>query len=54
MARKAYEPPAAISERGWRYHHLGIPTTKSRPGEHYLAKFKVYVTGFETSRYGIK
>jgi hypothetical protein len=54
MARKAHEPPAAISERGWRYHHLGIPTTKSRPGEQYLAKFKVYVTGFETSPYGIE
>jgi hypothetical protein len=54
MARKGHEPPPAISARGWRYHHIGIPTSQSRPGERYLENFKVYVSGFETSPYGIE
>jgi hypothetical protein len=37
-----------------RYHHLGIPTPIPREGERYLDKFKVYVSGFETSLYGIE
>jgi hypothetical protein len=52
--RKDHEPPAAISVRGWRYHHLGIPTNTPRPGERYLAQFKMHVAGFETSPYGIE
>jgi hypothetical protein len=39
---------------GWRYHHLGIPTRTPRPGELYLPHLKVYVSGFETSPYGIQ
>jgi hypothetical protein len=52
--RKEHEPPAAISEWGWSYHHLGIPTNTPRPGERYLRKFKMHVSGFETSPYGIE
>jgi hypothetical protein len=37
-----------------RYHHLGIPTDVPREGERYLEKFKVYVSGYETSPYGIE
>jgi hypothetical protein len=37
-----------------RYHHLGIPTTESRPGERHLAEFGVFVSGYETSPYGIE
>jgi hypothetical protein len=37
-----------------RYHHLGIPTTVSRPGERHLAEFGVFVSGYETSPYGIE
>jgi hypothetical protein len=37
-----------------RYHHLGIPTDRPRPGEDYLAQFKVYCSGFETSPYGVE
>jgi hypothetical protein len=47
-------PPAAIAERGWRYHHLGVPTTSPKPNEKYLEKFKLYVSGFDTSPYGIE
>ena len=36
------------------YHHVGIPTTESRPGETYLERFKVHVTGFDTSEYGVE
>jgi hypothetical protein len=53
MIRKDHEPPA-VTTKGWRYHHMGIPTDKSRPGERYLEHLKVYVSGFETSPYGIE
>jgi len=53
MIRKDHEPPA-VAIKGWRYHHMGIPTDKPRPGERYLEQYKVYVSGFETSPYGIE
>ena len=37
-----------------RYHHLGIPTSTPRPGERYLAHLKMYVSGYETSEFGIE
>jgi hypothetical protein len=37
-----------------RYHHIGLPTTKPRPGEHYLPDHKIYHSGYETSPYGIE
>jgi hypothetical protein len=52
--RQDDEPPAAIAERSWRYHHLGIPTTIPRPGERYLEHLKIHVSGFDTSPYGIE
>ncbi len=52
--RQDHEPPAASVELGWRYHHLGIPTTIPREGEIYLKEHKVYVSGFTTSPYGIE
>ena len=54
MKRQDHEQPAAIAERGWRYHHLGIPTTMPRPDERHLPHLKVYVSGFDTSPYGIE
>jgi hypothetical protein len=36
------------------YHHLGIPTTDTREGEVYLAEHRLYVSGYETSPYGIE
>ncbi len=54
MKRLDGDPPAVISEFGWRYHHLGIPTNAVQPDEKYLVKFKMYVSGFETSPYGIE
>ena len=52
--RQDHEPPPAIARKGWRYHHLGIPTTIPRPHETYLADLKLYVSGFETSPYGVE
>jgi hypothetical protein len=51
--RKDDEPPAVVS-KGWRYHHIGIPTDKPRNGEQYLENLKMYVSGFQTSPYGIE
>ena len=52
--RLDHEPPAAIAERGWKYHHVGIPYQRPRRGERHLAHLKLYATGFETSPYGIE
>lgn len=38
--RLNHEPPAAIAERGWRYHHLGIPYTEPRPEEKHYEHLK--------------
>ena len=37
-----------------KYHHLGIPTDRPREGETYLEQFKMYVSGYGTSPYGIE
>ena len=52
--RLDHELPEAIESWGWKYHHLGIPTTQKMPGEKYLPQFKLYVSGFSTSPYGIE
>jgi hypothetical protein len=52
--RKDHEQPAAIVRRGWKYHHLGIPTTVPRPGELHLEHLKLFVSGFDKSPFGIE
>ena len=37
-----------------RYHHLGIPTSEHRAGERLIEGFATYVSGYETSAYGIE
>jgi hypothetical protein len=37
-----------------KYNHLGIPTDVPRAGERYLEQFKMYVSGYEDSPYGIE
>ncbi|HEY6953386.1 MAG TPA: hypothetical protein VI758_13340 [Bacteroidota bacterium] len=54
VKRQDHEPPPVVANNGWRYHHLGIPTTVRHPGERYLAHLKVHVAGFETNPYGIE
>ena len=36
------------------YHHLGIPTSEKKENETYLKDYKLYVSGFEESPYGIE
>ncbi len=52
--RLDHEPPLAAEYWGWKYHHLGIPTNKIMSDEHYLPQFKLYVSGFSTSPFGIE
>jgi hypothetical protein len=52
--RAGSELPSIVTQEGWRYHHIGIPTQSSRPNEIHLPALKVYVSGFETSPYGIQ
>jgi hypothetical protein len=52
--RQNHELPETIRLKGWRYHHVGIPTRKPRPGETYVEAYKMYVSGFESSPFGIE
>lgn len=52
--RKDNDPPLAISEWGWRYHHVGIPTENRMSNEKYLPHYRFYVSGFDSSPYGIE
>ena len=54
IKRKDQEQPFAISKKGMRYHHIGIPTIEPKPNEKYLEELKFYVSGFDTSEYGIE
>ena len=54
MTRQDHEPPWATHRWGWRYHHTGIPTDQPRDGECYLDEFKMYVSGFAESPFGIE
>ena len=37
-----------------RYHHIGIPTQIPQDGEVYLERFRMYASGFETSKFGVE
>lgn len=37
-----------------QYHHLGIPTTIQHPDETYLESHRLYVSGYDSSPYGIE
>ena len=52
--RKESDPPLAITEWGWRYHHMGIPTEEPRQGELYLEELKIHVSGIGSSPYGVE
>lgn len=51
--RPDHEPPPVI-EKGWRYHHLGIPTSIPRANETHLEKLGMHISGFSSSPYGIE
>ena len=52
--RRDDEPPAVIARLGWRYHHIGVPTGIPRDDEKYIAQYKMYVSGFDSSPYGVE
>ena len=37
-----------------RYHHIGIPTDRKRPDEEYLEDFRMHVSGFQASPFGVE
>jgi len=37
-----------------KYHHLGIPTTTTQPGETYLENYKAFCTDHESNPFGIQ
>ncbi len=37
-----------------KYHHIGIPTDIPRESETYLDDYKMYVSGYEESPYGVE
>jgi hypothetical protein len=37
-----------------RYHHMGIPTTESKPGETHLKHLKVFVVSHDKSEFGVE
>ncbi len=42
-------------ERSMReYHHIGIPTQTQQENETYLEDYKVYVSGYEESPFGVE
>jgi len=52
--RLDHELALAVVEWGWKYHHMGIPTDKVMPNERYLPHLKIYVSGFDTSPFGVE
>lgn len=54
IRRADHELPEATEKWGWKYHHIGIPTEKVMPNEKYIEKLKFYVSGFDTSPYGVE
>lgn len=37
-----------------RYHHIGIPTTESKPGEIHLKHLKLFVVSHQKSEFGVE
>jgi hypothetical protein len=52
--RQDHEQPESVGRWGWKYHHIGIPTSIKMPDERYIPHLKFYVSGFSTSPFGIE
>ena len=37
-----------------RYHHIGIPTSQSRPEERHIKHLRIFIVGHEKSEYGVE
>lgn len=54
VRRLGDEPPPVVAQLGWRFHHIGVPTTERRDGELHLPAFGVHIAGFASSPFGIE
>ena len=54
MHREDHEQPEAIAKWGWKFHHLGIPTSRKLSGEKSIPSAGLHVSGFDTSPFGIE
>jgi len=52
--RNEFDLPQAVREWGWKFHHVGIPTSEKKQNEKYLEKFKFSVSGFSESPFGVE
>ena len=52
--RKETDFPKAIEFWGWKFHHIGIPTSEHKDGEIHLPHLKFSVSGFTTSPFGVE
>ncbi|HEY3390060.1 MAG TPA: hypothetical protein VGK38_10850 [Prolixibacteraceae bacterium] len=52
--RLEHELPESVTDWGWKYHHLGIPTMIKMPDEQYIPHLKFYVSGFCSSPFGVE
>jgi hypothetical protein len=41
-------------EKMRRYHHIGIPTSQTRPGERHIKHLKTFIVGHENSEFGVE
>lgn len=52
--RRESELAKAVSEWGWVYHHMGIPTSDFKEGEVHIPHLGMFVSGFPDSEFGIE
>lgn len=43
-----------MDNQKYRYNHTGIPTTRKRKNERYLADYDIYVSGYEENEFNIE
>lgn len=46
--------PQCTTDWGWVYHHMGIPSPTKLPNMRHIPHLGMWVTGFDTSPYGIE
>jgi hypothetical protein len=54
IVRLDHELAVCVEEWGWIFHHAGIPTKEKKSDETYLPQYKFYVSGFQTSPFGVE
>lgn len=52
--RKENESPLCIEAWGWKYHHMGIPTSEKKAEEKFIPQLGMHVSGFPDSPVGVE